>query len=186
VRGTAFGLLLVISLNGPRCQKAQAPSAEIALEMFPQSTVDGVPTAFSFVLRNISSAEIYIPPPNIDCGNPTARGSIWLSESWVQASGDGLWKGKGSCDFGGVYPSPAMTLAGLTSSWKRLQPGESVEITADQKALHYDVAKSGTYVFSAEYLPPNLSVEVRQLLSGSGIAVPTRIVRTPDQRYVGP
>ena len=186
VRALAFAFFIALSLRAPLPQQERAPLPEIKLEMVPVNIVDGVPTGFTFVLTNVSNADLYLPLPDIDCGNRTPRGTIWLAESWAPLSGDGLGKGNAACDFGSVYPSPQMTLEGLTKSWKLLHSGEALRVSADESALHFNPAGSGTYTFSARYTPPDLSPDAQRLLSQSGIIVPKQIATTPDQQYARP
>jgi hypothetical protein len=160
--------------------------AEIRLELFPTKIVSGVPTGFTFVLTNVSNGDLSIPPPDIDCGNHTPRGTLWLGESWMPATGEGLGKGIGVCDFGGVYPKQKLTLAELTKTWKVLRPGESFRVVVDSDGLHYDTSRSGTYSFSARYSPPQLSPEAELLLSQSRIMIPRQTIATPSQRYAKP
>lgn len=188
MRSASLCLWACLSLLPTRIwsQHEEAPVPEIRLELLPIHIIDGVPRGFTFVLTNVSNGDLRIPPPDIDCGNPTPRGTLWLNESWVPISGIGLGKGVGICDFGGVYPMPTLTLSELTKTWKVLHPGETFRISADKDALHYEAVLSGSYIFSARYSPPQLSTEVKRLLSQSGIVIPGQSVATPEQHYVKP
>ena len=161
----------------------QPSPAEIRLELVPENSASGVPTSFAFVLTNLSNGDMSVPPPDVDCGNRTPRGTILLEESWMPASGDGLAKGSRVCDFVGFSSRQKLTLAELTKTWKVLHTGESLRVVADSVELHYDASSSGTYTFSARYSPPQLSPEAELLVSQTGIKVPRQVVKTPAQQY---
>ena len=164
----------------------QPSPAEIRLELFPENFSSGVPTSFAFVLTNLSNGDIGVPPPDVDCGNRTPRGAILLEESWMPASGNGLAKGSGICDFAGFSPRQKLTLVELTKTWKVLHTGESLRVVANSVELHYDASSPGIYTFSARYSPPQLSPEAELLVSQTGIKVPRQVVKTPAQQYTKP
>ena len=178
--------VLLVSLTFTDAHPQQVPPREIELKLLPVDVTDGVPTGFTFVLTNVSNEDLRVPPPNIDCSNPTPQGTLWLQESWVPVSGDGMGKGMGICDRGGVYPKPPVTIEALTRTWTMLRPGESLRVTASSKELHYDFGLPGTYTFFAKYIPPQLSPDEELLLSDSGIVIPRQTVTSPDQHYVKP
>ena len=164
------------------------PPREIELSLLPMDLVDGVPQGFTFVLTNISSGDLRIPPPDPDCSNRTPHGAIRLEEAWVPLSSPGLGiaKGVGSCGGGGAYPPPQLTLLELTSKWTVLRPGESLRIIANNNSLGHKLSSPGTYTVSAMYIPPQLSSEAQRLLFQAGIVIPQQNAVTSEQHYEKP
>ena len=158
------------------------PKPEVSLLLQPEKVVEGVPQAFTFVLTNISGEDLRLPEPDIDCGNPTSQGAIWLDESWQPTNGTGLGKGLGTCDFGGSS-LPPVPVTERAQKWRLLRTGESIYITASCFRLHYETPKPGTYTFSATYLPPLLSSEDLQLLKRVGIVVPQQKALSASIQY---
>ena len=73
---------------------------ELSLRLQPEKLEDGVPQAFTFVLTNVGSEDVRYPLPDIDCSNPSPKGSVWRDESWEPSMGaTGLAKAKGYCSF---------------------------------------------------------------------------------------
>jgi hypothetical protein len=115
---TTLGLLLFIHLCIPTFIVAQSegskeePESELSLRLQPENLVDGVPQAFTFILRNFSNEDLRLPVPEIDCGNVNWRGSLLLDETWQPSAGGAGWgKGKGFCDRGELYtgrPGPSI------------------------------------------------------------------------------
>ena len=104
-------------------------SPELRVTLEPGPAEGGVPDTFTFHLLNVGQKDLRIPEPNVDCGNATINGSVWLNESWQPARGDGLGKGMGFCDIGGTSrPSPPITK--IARTWHLLKPGESLYIRA--------------------------------------------------------
>jgi hypothetical protein len=169
-------------------QPEQAMPPEIRLVLIPTAFADGVATKFTFVLTNVSGGDISIPPPEFDCSTPSPNGFIrfrWVFVP-VNCDGKGIGSGIGSCGPGGsIYPRPALTVGSLTKNWASLHPGESLRVPANWP-LGFGVMLSGTYTFSARYLPPQLSSEAERLLSEAGIVIPRQEVETPEQNYVRP
>jgi len=165
------------------------PPREIELSLLPMDLVDGVPQGFTFVLTNISSGDLRIPPPDPDCSNRTPHGAIRLQESWTPLASHGLGLGTGvasCCGGGGAYPPPQLTLLQLTSKWTVLRPGESLRITVDSNSLRLKPSSSsspGTYTVSAMYIPPQLSSEAQRLLFQAGIVIPQQNAVTSAQHY---
>jgi hypothetical protein len=167
------------------------PPREIELSLLPMDLVDGVPQGFTFVLTNVSSGDLRIPPPDIDCSNRTRHGAIRLQDSWTPLASQGLGLGTGviSCGGGGVYPVPQLTLLELTRNWTVLRPGESLRITADSNSLRHKPSSQsspGTYTVSAMYIPPQLSSEAQRLLFQAGFVIPQQNAVTSEQHYEKP
>lgn len=179
----ALRIALLVGFCPPASLSAASglqPELRIVLE--PESLVDGVPQAFTFVLTNIGDKDLRLPQPNIDCSEPTSKGSIRLDESWQSDTGMGLAKGVDACDFGGAI-GPRVSLIETARAWKLLRVGESIYIKASSHSLHYDTSKNGIYRFSATYLPPALSDEAQRQLKSEGIVVPQQKAFTGSIQY---
>jgi hypothetical protein len=169
-------------------QPEQALPPEIRLELFPTAFADGVPSRLTFVLTNVSGGDISIPPPEFDCSTPSQSGFIRFQWVFVPVNGDGngIGSGTGSCGpGGGLYPMPPLSVGSLTKNWASLHPGESLRVPANWP-VGSGAMLSGTYTFSARYVPPKLSSQAERLLSEAGIVVPRRKAETPTQHYVKP
>jgi hypothetical protein len=164
------------------------PPREIELSLLPMDLVDGVPQGFTFVLTNVSSGDLRIPPPDIDCSNRTPHGAVRLEKSWTPLASQGLGLAKGvvSCGGGGVYPAPQLTMLELTRKWTVLRPGESLRISANSSGLGYKPSSPGTYTVSAMYIPPQPSSEAQRLLFQAGIVIPQQNAVTSEQHYEKP
>jgi hypothetical protein len=64
------------------------PPRGIELSLLPMDLVNGAPQGFTFVLTNVSSGGLRIPPPDTDCSNRTPHGTIRLEGSWVPLAQD--------------------------------------------------------------------------------------------------
>jgi len=144
---------------------------DLSLILEPGPLVDGVPQTFTFRLTNISARDLLIPRPNIGCSEPTAAGNLWMKESWQPLAGKELGNGVAYCDFG-YARKPPPTVLELARNWTRLQPGESISITATNRELRFETQGPGKYSFLGEYLPPAMSEADLQMLNSAGIAVP--------------
>jgi hypothetical protein len=167
------------------------PPREIELSLLLMDLVDGVPQGFTFVLTNVSSGDLRIPPPDItDCSDRTPHGTIRLEEAWVPLASPGLGiaKGVASCGGGGGVrsPAPQLTLRELTREWTVLRPGESLRISTNNNSLGHKPSSPGTYTVSAMYIPPQLSSEAQRLLFQAGIVIPQQNAVTSEQHYEKP
>jgi hypothetical protein len=168
-------------------QPEHAMPPEISLELLPTAFADGVASRFLFVLTNVSGGDISIPPPEFDCSNSSPNGFVRFQWVFVPVSGgNGIGSGTGSCGpGGGIYPMPPLTISSLTKNWISLRRGESLRVPVNWP-LSSGLMLSGTYTFSAKYLPPKISSEAERLLSEAGIVIPRQKVETPEQHYVKP
>jgi hypothetical protein len=163
------------------------PPRGIELSLLPMDLVNGAPQGFTFVLTNVSSGGLRIPPPDTDCSNRTPHGTIRLEESWVAIGpGLGIAKGVASCGGGGVYPAPQLTWLELTRKWTVLRPGESLRIAANNLSLGHKPSSPGAYTVSARYIPPQLSSEAQRLLFQAGIVIPRQNAVSSERHYEKP
>ena len=146
--------------------KPAAPELELNLEA--RDVLQGVPTSFHIILRNIGKQDIRLPEPSLGCAS--ANGAVWLVEKYtpkIPGPEDGLGYG---CAADGRYPQDMLERA---KSWVLLRPGGYLERVASPGRMHYENRGAGTYDLSARYVPPDLTPDERRALSEAGYVYPT-------------
>ena len=159
---------LFISLALPwtcGAQDATASARDLELKLEPGQLVDGVPTAFTFKIINVSSHDVRVPQPVVECGG-YFTGFIWLKLIFKPFDPNKQPQTGFGCA-ADVWGWPPILKRAQT--WQLLHPGQSLDQTLPQDELHYESREPGNYEFWAEYTPPSVAPEDRTTLEKAGI-----------------
>jgi len=178
---TAFAVLGILSAPGNGQEKpAELPSpAQLELTMeVATTTEDGLPAALRFRLTNIGGVAVDMPIPAIDCqgANGTVRVRSVVRLDGPSSGGTGHGCGSGSGD------GPSFSQR-VKSSWLHLLPGEYLTFTGDRRYMVDRVNGPATYEYWAEYEPPSLTREQRDVLVEGGYLAPTEKVVSAHLSY---
>ena len=172
---------VILSLATCRPSSAQAIQSELDLQVVPSRMVAGVPDSITFALINKSNHDIRLPAPTPPYVS-SYRGSIVLYFKFVPAMGSTSSPCSVTAGFGDTYLWPA--ILDRIKDWTTLKPGESLRINEERASTVACEQSMGSYTFWAEYDPPSLSGEDREVLKANNISVPVQAIVSPKITFL--
>jgi len=170
--GRARKLIAVALLTfGNVLTSAQEPTAlrpELELILQPDAPSQGLPPGFTVLLLNKSNHDIRVPTPVVDCQSGYT-GVMGVSFRFTpQKPLRSIGRGYGCAADKFNWPQ----ILERAQEWTVLHPGTSLSVRDTIGLMHCECKAPGKYEFWADYLPPNVSPEDKEVLSKAGIDFP--------------
>ncbi len=175
-------LLLICGVSRPQTAPSSGDEAQLELSLVPSRVAKHtLPRIITLRLRNVSTHDILIPRPHLDCadgmyGSLLFQIVIQPAEVFTQNSGC-------FADYSFAHAQIDQRIG----TWMRLGPGASLAFDKNvppvRRAPLRDRKTVRTYSFTALYQPPYVSAQDLSSLRAAQVYVPRSELKTPVLLY---